>query len=231
MIYIERVIFVLILENFTKPKFLHELVSWLSSKIPRPETVIIFLLKQVSLTFATCGKDGKDKFEIERPDLGLASVTAGWGIGFRVGDEIFTNYFSSSSFWKYSQIHNISEIFTICFSNFSSSQYQQSLSLSLGAVHKWRHHFLGLSRPPLPPLPLVIMSPLGFLPPRLYTRKCREEMIRDKTAYAKSLMFVFSAQLLFLRLGLICPLKCFKIRALSKISEKEGILSSVPDPP
>ena len=32
----------------------------------------------MSLTFAACGKDGKDKFEIERPELGLASVTAGW---------------------------------------------------------------------------------------------------------------------------------------------------------
>ena len=101
----------------------------------------------MSLTFAACGKDGKDKFEIERPDLGLASVTAGWGIGFRVGDEIFTNYFSSSSFWKYSQIHNISEIFTICFSNSSSSQYQQLLSLSLGAVQRGGYP----SPPPAPP--------------------------------------------------------------------------------
>ena len=32
----------------------------------------------------------------------------------------------------------------------------------LGAVHKWRHHFWGVSRPPLP---LVIMSSFGYPPP------------------------------------------------------------------
>ena len=34
----------------------------------------------------------------------------------------------------------------------------------LGAVHNWRHHFWGISRPPLP---LVIMSSFGHPPPPL----------------------------------------------------------------
>ena len=41
----------------------------------------------------------------------------------------------------------------------------------LGAVHKWRHHFWGVSRPPLP---LVIMSSFGY-PTPLIVRSIHEK--------------------------------------------------------
>ena len=47
----------------------------------------------------------------------------------------------------------------------------------LGAVHKWRHHFWGVSRPLLP---IVIMSSFGYPPCK---RKWWEESICHKTAY------------------------------------------------
>ena len=76
---------------------------------------------------------------------------------------------------------------------------------SLGAVHKWRHHFWGYRDPPPSPLSSCHLS---APPPSLCKRKWWEELIRDKTAYPGSLMNIFSAQLLFLCLGLIWPLKC-----------------------
>ena len=56
-----------------------------------------------------------------------------------------------------------------------------------------------------PPLPLVITSSSGY-PPPLCRRKWWEELICDKTVYAGLLMIIFSAQLLFLCLGLIWPM-------------------------
>ena len=85
--------------------------------------------------------------------------------------------------------------------------------ISLGAVHKWRHHFWGVSRPP-PPFPLVIMSSFGYpIPAPFWTHKWWEKLAIDKTGYARLLMIIYSAQQLFLCLGLIWPLfnglKCF----------------------
>ena len=73
----------------------------------------------------------------------------------------------------------------------------------LGALHKWRHHFWGVSRPPPSPLSSCHLSATH----PLCKRKWWEELIRDKTAYLGSLMNIFSAQLLFLCLGVISPLK------------------------
>ena len=75
----------------------------------------------------------------------------------------------------------------------------------LGAVHKWRHHFWGVTRPPPPPCHHVIFR---LPPPPLCKRKLWEELIRDTTAYPGLPMNIFSAQLLFLCLGLIKPMKC-----------------------
>ena len=70
-----------------------------------------------------------------------------------------------------------------------------TLSLSLGAVHKWRHHFWGVSRPPLP---LVTMSSFSYPPSPLCKRKWCEELFRDKATYIELLNddYLFSSDAL-----------------------------------
>ena len=71
---------------------------------------------------------------------------------------------------------------------------------TLGAVHKWSHH---IETPPPPPCHHVI-----FWQPPSCKHKWWEELIRNKTAYSRSLMNILLAHLSFLCLGLKWPLKC-----------------------
>ena len=84
----------------------------------------------------------------------------------------------------------------------------------LGAVHKWRHHFWGVTRPPPPPCHHVIFQ----LTPPFVRINCEKNWSATKLR-TPGRWWSFSVQMLFLFLGLIWPLK-----SISKLGPCPGWL-------
>ena len=79
------------------------------------------------------------------------------------------------------------------------------ISLELGAVHKWRHHFWGVSRPP--PWHHVIFR----LPPPLHAWMVRFDPRQNSVCRgADDHLFSSAALSTYIWLGLIWPLKCIQ---------------------